>query len=93
MPENKPRDLMATLMDGGVPDRIPYSVGLMPQVFRERMENELGLPLEEAYSIDLGTRSAGPLSRGKPPWDLPWNNAPDNEQHESWGDDCGCARH
>ena len=67
MPGKQPRELMAALMAGGVPERIPYSVGLMPEAFWERMDCETGRPLAEAYPIDLGIRRVELRGRGKPP--------------------------
>lgn len=83
MPALRPRDLMATVMDGGTPDRVPYSL-LASQAFWSELENGLGRPPEEIYHLDNGERGVGPRSRGKPPWDLPWDNAPDDEEEEEF---------
>lgn len=84
MADKRPRDLMATLMDGGVPERVPYSVGLMPNAFWGRLEEEIGQPLSGVYHLDWGARGVGLRSRGKPPWDFPWDNAADNEEQEEF---------
>jgi len=83
MHEPKPRDLIATAMAGDIPPRVPYWVGRMPEAFRERMEREAGRPLDQVYHLDNGERYVGPRSLGKPPWDLPWDNLPDNEEEEA----------
>ena len=83
MSHSRPRDLMATLMDGGIPERIPYSL-MAPQAFWRELAEELGRPPDEVYHLDNGDRGVGPRSRGKPPWDLPWDNPPDNEEEEEF---------
>ena len=81
MSSAKARDLMATIMDGGIPERIPYSL-MAPQAFWRELEEELGRPPKEVYHLDNGDRRVGPGIRGKPPWDVPWDNPPDNEEEE-----------
>ena len=81
MSRKKPRDLMATLMAGGVPERIPY-FGDMPRAFWQRLERELGRPPAEVYHLDWGERGVGARELGKAPWDLPWDNPPDDEREE-----------
>ena len=83
MPTSKPRDLMATIMEGGIPERIPYSMRA-PQAFWEELAEEFGRPTEEVYHLDNGDRGVGPGVRGKPPWDVPWDNAPDDEAEEEF---------
>ena len=83
MSGSKPRDLMATVMDGGIPERIPYTL-MAPQAFWRELAEEWGRPPEEAYHLDNGERGVAPRTRGKPPWDVPWDNAPDNEEEEEF---------
>jgi len=83
MGQGRPRDTMATVMDGGLPPRIPYYVNRMPKAFYERIEREAGRPLSELYHLDWGERGVSPRTLGKPPWDQPWDNPPDNEQEEN----------
>ena len=80
---SQPRDLMATLMDGGKPERIPYSL-MAPQAFWKELAEKLGRPPGEVYHLDNGERAVAPRSRGKPPWDVPWDNPPDVEEDEAF---------
>ena len=79
----RPRDPMATVMDGGIPERIPYSL-MAPQAFWSELEEELGRPPEEMYHLDTGERGVTPGQRGKPPWDVPWDNPPNDEEQEEF---------
>ena len=79
----RPRDLMATVMDGGTPERVPYSL-LAPVAFWAETEEELGRPPAEVYHLDNGERGVAPRARGKPPWDLPWDNPPDDAEEEDY---------
>ena len=83
MSGTRPRDLMAALMEGEVPERVPY--GLMaPLAFWRELDDTLGQPAGEVYHLDNGDRRINPRTRGKPPWDVPWDNAPDNEEEEEF---------
>ena len=83
MSASQPRDLMATIMDGGIPERIPYAPRA-PQAFWNELAEELGRPPEEVYHLETGQQGVGPRSRGKPPWDVPWDNPPDDEEEEEF---------
>ncbi|MFH0963167.1 MAG: uroporphyrinogen decarboxylase family protein [Planctomycetota bacterium] len=83
MPVSRPRDLMATIMEGGLPDRIPYSL-FAPKAFWDRLADGLQCPPAQVYHLDNGDRDVSPRSRGKPPWDLPWDNPLDNEEEEQF---------
>ena len=76
-----PRDLMEILMDGGVPEQIPYHTS-MPESFYERMEKDAGKPLSEAYRFDWGFREFLPRMLGRQPLDLPWINEQDKEKED-----------
>ena len=76
MPDGLPRNLMMTVMEGGIPDRIPYSIGL-PRRFYERLRDEIGREPSEAYHLDNGVRGVGRRVTGKPPWDVPFDEPPD----------------
>jgi uroporphyrinogen decarboxylase len=78
-----PRDTMATLMDGGLPDRVPYSLSA-PQTFWAQLADEFGRPAQEVYHLETGQRGVAPRARGKPPWDIPWDNPPDDEEQEEY---------
>ena len=77
----KPRDWMATVMNGGVPARTPYHCD-MPEAFWKRLEDEAGRARSEIYRLDHGSRRAGRRGRGKPPWDQPWGNVPEDPEEE-----------
>ena len=83
MSGSKPRDLMAVVMDGGIPERVPYSL-MAPQSFWEELAGDLGCSPDEVYHLDNGQRRVASRERGKPPWDLPWDNPPDNNEEEEF---------
>ena len=83
MAAGKPRDLMATIMDGGIPSRIPYSLPA-PRAFWDELAEELGRPPGEVYHLDNGDRRLNPGARGKPPWDNSFDNPPDNDEEEEF---------
>jgi len=74
---------MAMVMDGGIPERVPYSL-LAPKAFWRGLQEQLGRPPGEVYHLDNGEREVAPRTRGKPPWNLPWDNPPDNEEEEEF---------
>lgn len=83
MPIARPRDLMATIMEGGIPERVPYSL-LAPQAFWRQLAEELGHPPSEVYHLDNGERRVGPRVRGKAPWDMPWDEPLENQEEEEF---------
>lgn len=76
-----PRTIMATTMEGGVPERIPYLL-FAPSSLYEWLRWRHGIDPDEAYHQDFGLRWVAPRRLGKPPWDQPWGDPPDDPEAE-----------
>lgn len=77
----KPSELMEITMDGGVGERVLYELSC-PSTYYEYYKKKTGKNPLEAFHLDNGVRSIGPKILGKPPWDQPWGDPPDNPVQE-----------
>lgn len=72
---------MATIMAGGIPERIPYSL-FVPNKFYDWIREKSGEEPGQRWHLDNWERWVSPKSLGKPPWDQPWGDPPDNPKEE-----------
>ena len=72
---------MAAVMAGEVPGRIPYSLPA-PSRFWDALRDELGREPGEVYHLDIGCRGVAMKVLGKPPWNLPFDEPPDDPEQE-----------